>query len=302
MSNDAPRLYLDTADLVEIGDGRVRNATLERLIEGCVITGTVLMLSPWHRVDLRAAPDDAATRVIHAADRFPNKALLLPTDEGVEIEAIESLDSFVRENATSFSLLDEAVDIATRTEIEVEKELAVDPSPSPLRIKNLMMRLLAEMYESEDEVEALRIGEAFLWKRRRDIPPEQAPAIVEGMLGLWRARVAAREEGIWDEEQFRVQTRDQGAPPAHVGKRLSALVDDRRRAQKDRDAQNGDLPDRNHAILAPYVDIFTGDKDICSWIDEWRRRLAYERPVHAITSNHLDLVATAVEEFVRGPQ
>jgi hypothetical protein len=69
------------------------------------------------------------------------------------------------------------------------------------------------------------------------------------------------------------------------------------RSVDDRGVQDGDVPDRNHCQVAPYVDVFTGDKDVCAWLDEWRPKVPHERAVRAINSNHLPRVIEALRQL-----
>jgi len=43
------------------------------------------------------------------------------------------------------------------------------------------------------------------------------------------------------------------------------------------------------------IDRMTGDKDVCTWIEEWRSQIPYPREVTAINSNHLKVVIDAIK-------
>jgi hypothetical protein len=52
---------------------------------------------------------------------------------------------------------------------------------------------------------------------------------------------------------------------------------------------------RQRLVTYAGVDIFTGDKDVCAWIEEWRSQIPYPREVTAINSNHLKVVIDAIK-------
>jgi hypothetical protein len=284
---DGLRLYLDTADLISIADGnRVSDATVQRLIEAIEATRTTVVVSLWHVVDLRAAPSDAARRVIDAVGRFPLRGLVGLDADGVRVQPLDSFADVVDENPDAVHLVGTLANAFTN--------LATSAEPLsgsvPQRLVNLGARLLRAMTSAETEDEALRVGREMLYQHRRRITPERQEAMVQAVLQseLWSQRLLfsmlARKHGdVMRKHEVEISS-------GHVGKHVGILVDQRRSGQRDRAVQHGDLADRHHVEFAPYVDIFTGDKDVCIWLDEWRLKVPYERPVRAVNSNHLDTV------------
>jgi hypothetical protein len=71
--------------------------------------------------------------------------------------------------------------------------------------------------------------------------------------------------------------------------------------QRERAMQHGDIPNRHHVEAAPYVDIFTGDRDVCVWLNEWRDSIGYDRNVRIINSAHLTELLGAVRDLGADP-
>lgn len=297
---DGPRLYLDTADLIGIADrNRVSEVTIDRLINACETTQTTLVVSLWHVADVRSAPPDSARRVIEVVGRFAHRGLIGLDDNGASVAHLESLADLVDENPHAVHLLNGLVSFFT----DIEQSIDLPNTPIPERLKNLGGKIALAMLAEESEEDALRVGREMLHKHRRLVPAERHDMMVQTIVHspIRNLRSQLRTLGVWDSASVAdaMRKREASASAVHVGKHVGILVDQRRRAQRDRCAQDGDLADRQHVQFAPYVDIFTGDKDLCGWLDEWRSKVRYERNVKAIHSNRLDAVTTAIETLRR---
>ena len=290
---DGLRLYLDTADLVTIGD-RKQEVVVEELLRQCERLGVLLVVSMWHVADARNAPDDARARILDAIDRFPRRALARVEDEGIVLWSIASIRELTEQYA------DDVESINKFTNEAVNLEQSTERPSSPEWARNFGKRLLLEsLGRAATKEEAIEIARIMLHKQRRRIAPEQAAQMIQGMDHAWAMRVQMEAAGLWSLEILtEALTAREVASVAvrNLGRHLGVLVDQRRRRQSDRAAQTGDLADRQHVHFAPYVDIFTGDHDICTWLVEWRTHVAYERAVEPITSRHLNLVATLLAE------
>jgi len=289
------QLYLDTADLISIADRKVNEETWRRLVAACDATQTTLLVSLWHVADLRSAPADAAQRVVDAVATFPRRALVSLTEDDVVVIPLDDLSALIREHRSGIEVLNEITSHATMIEQSVESSAHLRAQ----RVVNLSTRVMVAMVAEVDDANALRVAQEMLHKFRRDIPPEQHDLILQSLMTspFWQLRAQFRNLG-WDAARIasEVEKRDVQVPTgSHLGRHLGALVHQRRIGQVDRGAQDGDVPDRHHVEFAPYVDIFTCDKDICAWIDEWRTKLPYARSLSAFRSNHLQLVVEELE-------
>jgi hypothetical protein len=138
----------------------------------------------------------------------------------------------------------------------------------------------------------------LLNKERRRVPPERFDAMLEMAAYGWSLRAQFEEVGIWHAEmpaEALTAREVADVPTGSIGNHLGVLVDQRRRAQRHRAVQDGDLADRNHVQFAPYVDVFTGDLEICTWLRDWRVKLPFQRQVQPVASRHLREVLALLE-------
>jgi hypothetical protein len=302
--NNSLRLYLDTADLIGVADAkRVRRKIIDGLLAACQATATTLVVSLWHVADVRAAPSDAARRVIEAVDRFPSRGLITLDSAGVMLLPLESFASVVDENPAAVQFTNNLATFITT----LDQSFEVPNSAIPERQLNLCGQLTLAMAIQETDEDALRVGRAFLHRNRREIPSERHETMLQSLVQspIWNLRQQLRALGAWNQTTLADAVYKRDVRPAsgeHVGEHLGILVDQRRRRLRDRSVQDGDLADRHHVEFAPYVDVFTGDKDVCAWLDEWRSKIPYERSVRAIKSNHLETVIDALNALHGGRQ
>lgn len=287
------RLYLDTADLIMIGDGKEDPAVVRELFAQCERLDVLLVASLWHVADARNAPVDARDRIIGAIDTFPRRALTRLDDDGeLVLLPIPSLKQVLDENGEDVqTILDQA-----NNAVGIEQS-APPRGNVPLASLNLGKKLLLEVMTADTKEESLRLAQAFIHKNRRKIATEQTDEMLQVVERMWSVREQLEPLGIWTPDVLtdaltKAEVAKAGERP--IGKHVGVLVDQRRRAQLDRRYQSGDLADRNHVEYAPYMDIYTGDHDICTWLVEWRSKLTYERPVVPISNRNLRKV---VEEL-----
>lgn len=289
------RLYLDTSDLISIGDGKEDSTVVAELFHQCERQEATLLVSAWHIADMRNAPPDAKQRIVDAIERFPRCSLATLEDDGVALCLVPSLDALLTAHAADVQMLEQQVNDAV---------YAHQSSPSahdlPVWLANLSKRLMAQVIENATtEEEAVEIARAFLVKHRRRIPAQNAEALLEGVVvHVWPLRNRLADAGHDPKVAVKGLMKPEIAnvPNGHVGRHLGDLVNQRRQGQRDRAVQRGDLADRNHVQFAPYVDVFTGDHDVCTWLAEWRTLLPFERQVEPVTSRHLRQVVTFLKQ------
>lgn len=288
---DGPRLYLDTADLVTIGDGKVDAAVVNDLLRECERTGTVLVVSLWHVADARNAKPDGRHRIFDAVDRFPERALATLDDQGISFLRIPSLAALIREHGDDLQVLYDHVNHATDL-----LQSAPARSGLPQWLVNLSGRVLQQtLQHAQSRDDAMTLARAHLHKERRRIPPERVDGMLAAIDQMWTLRGQLEQAGVWQPDVLAqaFSVRDVASDPSGtVGEHIGVLVEQRRRGQRDRSVQDGDIADRHHVQFAPYVDVFTGDWDLCTWLNEWRSKVRYERDVFPIGSRRLgELVA-----------
>ena len=291
---NGPRLYLDTADLITIGDEKVDAGVVAALMRACDRTGTVLVVSLWHVADARNAEPDGRERIFDAVDRFPQRALARLDEDDLDLLPIPSLTSLIREHGDDVQVLNDHVSNATEL---LQKHEA--PTAQPVWLMNLSKRMMLHvLHNAQSRDDAIKLAREFLHKQRRRIPPERVESMLPAIDQAWNLRAQLEEAGMWGPEvltqAFSVREVS-SVPYGTVGEHIGVLVEQRRRGQLDRAVQDGDIADRQHVQFAPYVDIFTGDWDLCTWLDEWRAKLRYERNVVPIGTRRLRDVVAVLE-------
>lgn len=293
---DNLRLYLDTADLIMIGDGKEDPTVVADLFHHCERLDVVLAASLWHVADARNAPDDARARIVAAIDAFPRRALVRLGDTGgLIVWPIASLQNLLDEHGDDVNTL-----LAQAKNAASVEESVQPPTHVPAAHLNLVKKLALEVLSNaKTKAEAVNIALAFVHKHRRRIAPQQAESMLQAMETMWTLRENLDAVGVWDPQLVvdaftKVEVTNVGERP--LGKHVSVLIDQRRRGQLDRKYQTGDLADRNHAEYAPYVDIFTGDLDICTWLVEWRSKINFERHVIPIRNRQLRKVVEVLAQ------
>jgi hypothetical protein len=290
-----PWIYLDTADLISIGDQKVNEESITQLVHSCKHSNAILIVSRWHLVDLRAAPHDAALRALDATERFPALAAIELHDGGAHIAPLRRVADLMNEDPIALSHVNDLATLVTHAEQMTER---LDPA-IPRKLSNSLKKLLHQMLQEETEDTAMSTGRTYLHRSRRTWPSKSHDHILATMLSTWRQVRDFRKVGLFSNIANTLSaTGERETTPlvgAHIGRHLSALVDQRRQKQQDRPVGRGDAVDRRHVEFAPYVDIFTGDKDVCTWIEEWRSQIPYPREVTAINSNHIKVVIDAIK-------
>ena len=209
---------------------------------------------------------------------------------------IPSLQKLLDEHGDDVSTLLAQANHAVTIEQSVQP-----PTNIPVAYLNLVKKLALEVLpNATTKAEAVNRAHAFIYKHRRRISPQQTDSMLQTIETMWTLREELQTVGIWDPQLVvdaltKAEVANVGERP--IGKHVGVLIDQRRRGQLDRRYQKGDLADRNHAEYAPYMDIFTGDHDICTWLIEWRSKIQYERPVVAISNRRLREVVATLESL-----
>lgn len=292
---DPLRLYLDTADLADIGDGRDESATVE-LLALCERLDVLLVVSLWHVVDTRNADEATRRRVFRAVDRFPQRLLARVEDSGLVFMSFQSFEALCDEHADDVKVMD-----AANNHFVALQESAPPPLQPGWQL-NLSKRVLLESVgKASSREEAIEVARAMLYKERRRLPEDRRDQMLAMVNQVWDVRVHLESVGIWSPEVVSevLTTRDVAAvPDENVGRHIGVLINQRRGRQLDRKPQSGDAADIHHAHFAPYVDIYTGDHDICTWLNEWRSEIPYERDVHPVSNRHMDRVLAILRNAV----
>ncbi|MDP9001101.1 MAG: hypothetical protein M3O46_13425 [Myxococcota bacterium] len=74
------RLYLDTADLIEIGDGRVAVDSMAELVKVMAESRTMLVLAREHVQDISRGNTLAVESFVRAVERFQPVLLVTPRE------------------------------------------------------------------------------------------------------------------------------------------------------------------------------------------------------------------------------
>jgi hypothetical protein len=278
------RLYLDTADLITIGDGKEESTTVE-LLALCEQLRVVLMVSLWHVVDARNADDASRSRILRAIDRFPYRALARVDGMELAFMTFDSFEVLCDENTDYLQRINSAANQVT------EIAQSAPPPAKPGWELNLVKRALLDgVAKASTKEEAIERARAIFDKERRRLPKDRTAQMLTSISDVWDIRIQLEAAGIWCAEVVTeaLTTRAESAvPDQNPGRHIGVLVDQHRSRQLDRAHQSGDAADIHHANFAPHVDIFTGDHDICTWLKKWRSSIPYVRDVQPLGSGKL---------------
>ncbi|HEY4177991.1 MAG TPA: hypothetical protein VGM90_14185 [Kofleriaceae bacterium] len=180
---DGLRLYLDTSDLIMIGDGKADPAVVADLFQHCARLGVILLGSMWHVADCRNAPADARERIIGAIGQFPRFGFAKIAEAGLEIWESPPLAELLSNHGDVVRILD------ARANQAVALEQSVEPPNIGVAQFNLVRRLVLEVIPAAtSRAEARALAKAFLHKHRRKVDVSLIPEMLTRIDTFWSMR------------------------------------------------------------------------------------------------------------------
>ncbi len=258
-----PRLYLDTAELLEIGDGRAAPGMLERLVDATRRHGVIAIASLHHLIDVvPRGGAEAVTSLANAFERFPFRAVV--TVEPTEIEPWTSAGA--------------DIELALAGNI---REVLCSPAAGSL---------LAQVGGAHDAVfDAITAG-------RQEVGLERL-AVVLRKLEPWIAQCRQDDASRARLHELAGTTPSVDAQARSPGISLARNLGAERERDPRRQTNRSDSVDAMHAVYFPYVDVATCDRQAFSCVEKRLSGLAGTRKVRLIRNGHLDHVVAAIESL-----
>ncbi len=274
------RLYLDTADLIEIGDGRVSDKFLMEFVRAMAASETRLVLSKEHIQDISRGNAAAIESFVQAVERFSPVQLVVQGPEKVEpltsdhndlsVQACSNFRELVYSQAATEWLapINSAYEQLHVGDQAAHRSITASTVLPDLRSRKANVLFLQAFVclcrgwlGSEPEPVLL------YWERELDIrvtPSERKGILIrlQAVQGYLTALLpvanahevdvteALRQPGLWE-----------AAPAQWPGHLLAFRVSAARRRNTRRKPLSSDLVDLDHVKHFPYVDIATCDAE-----------------------------------------
>jgi len=311
----ARRLYLDAADLFDIGDGRLDPALVADLGAAMNETGTLLMLSHDHVHDAARGGTSSLDSLARAAEVF-GVVLVVMAGPGAVEPLTPELGDIAVERCTNFrelvfakaaaepiAMLSAAHDRFHSGDRAAQVELAATPLPALRSNKAdaLFMQsfiTLCRGWQGDDPETILSFWELDLGVR---VSREEREGILRRLQGA-RAMVtsmlavateheiditeALRNAGTWG-------TNPDTCPGHHLALRISGA----RRRDVRRKPQRSDWSDIDHAMHFPYADVATCDRNTREIVARVLPTMKCPRSPLVLHNRQLDQVVEAVRRL-----
>jgi hypothetical protein len=304
--HEPPRVYLDTADLLNIGDGRV---AADDLVRTMARTDAVLVVSREHVQDASRGNRSAIDSLIRAVESFPRIAVVMDGPHSVEPLTTDRRDIVIaactnfRELARSdtsrawLATMNALVDLAHEGDRDAQSTLAQDALPEFSRAAwELFLQSLVTMFRGwlgDDPETILSHWEGKVTARL----PQRLRAGVLQRLEAARhlfTGTAAVENDVDVANALLVATTWEAEPAAWPGHVLGLRVSKARRRDVRRRPRRSDLPDVDHLMHIPYVNVATCDGETLPRVQRELPRLTCPRAPVVLNVGHLDRVAEAL--------
>jgi uncharacterized protein (DUF2384 family) len=306
----APRLYLDTADLLDIADCRVDSAVVDALLGAIETKGLVTIFTLEHLLDMQRMSVDEPGKVLgDVARRFGRRAVVSTEPHEVEPWHEASADivlELVRDPVGLFthpaaaSVVERFGDL-TRRAHQGDRAIQDSGGSSSIPISGDAEKLFAQCMITlvrgwmGSDID----GIVSFWA------PKTAPTLTAGRIAAVRRRLEMfraafiEVEPLMDEQadardhamaNMLAATDPARSPGLHLMTKLSAArTHDGHRAPKASDAVDG-----MHAVYFPYVDIATCDKFTHTHLERAMPTVAKARPVQLLRTKRLEQVLEAI--------
>jgi hypothetical protein len=304
------RLYLDTAELLDMADGRTDAGVVSALIREMERSSTLLVVSVEHAQDImHGAAADTYERFLCALERFPNRAVVTtaphdiePWEDKAEDIVVELADNtreifshprarpFVKELVQEHAAL---FDVTVETKVN---EAAVGSLSRSAR--GLLLRCLVTLVRGWRGTDVATI--LAMWEGRE--PPSLSEDERNSLLLLlapWAELLAEFERRHHPSAAMRERMLDyfrnsfddashEYSPGMFLGGRLVRCL----RRNTGRNPLRSDSVDGMHAQYFPYVDVATCDRQVFACLSKHVRDLRWPRALHLFRNGQLaDVIA-----------
>jgi hypothetical protein len=314
------RVYLDTADIMYIADGKAPVASVDRLRRALAAAPAAIVWSTNHPWDYYPTTDEATKdRFIDAMNQFPlvvgsytEPQQFEPYPDGppidIELAHIPDLREVMDHPAASEALGPVGAVVEQVYEAEQAGLEALRATRGvPLYGKNheFFLQILITITRGQN---ATTVDEAIaFWEARglqidptaRDVVRAQLESYGE-MLRQLRAQFPELQNDATVTASLRNALRAALDPDMHErapGLYAQALLRKRKRANLDRNSRRSDMVDLMHVQFLPYVDVFTTDRENESILRPELPRIRKERASVLLRTRQLEAIADEIERL-----
>jgi hypothetical protein len=312
-----PRLYLDTAELLRIGDGRCARDEVDRLVAAMNERFVILVVSIEHLQDaIPRASADTAERLADTLERFRLRAFPVRSPSDVEPWQAEQGDILLRPMNAVRSVLANDSNRSTIAHLASVQDLAhlanqVYQSARVASEGSLLSRKDHEVFlgclvslargTSVDIDDTIDFWEEDLSHKLSAETRSQVRAHLVPVLILAAAIVRAKVD---PDQLLREMTVgwDTNAWERSPGRYLTAQLASCRIRNFGRAPQVGDHLDGLHVSYIPYVDVATCDRQTFGCISSHLDKISVPRKAKLIRNGKLSEVIDAIEALAELPQ
>jgi hypothetical protein len=313
-----PRLYLDTAELLEIAGGRVDAELVEDLLAVCRQSNTILVVSKDHIQDIQGAYATTREGFLDALERFPVVAAVDKEPYQVEPWADDPQDISLRhvsdvrglfQHPTTQSYFQLFADTQTALQVasaRTQEARRIAPPYSRIanehRIRCILM--LAREPANRDIDEFLEeceqeTGEQLESKEREAITNHLQPWA--DLLRDFKAKFKLTEEQRTDFAYDVAATIDGAIQHDAPGTGLARCLARGLAQNPTRKPLRSDTVDSAHASYFPYVDIATCDREVFACISRQITEVHGPRPTKLFRNGQLHRVVETLSLLVPQP-
>jgi hypothetical protein len=320
VSSSWPRLYFDTAEILNIADGRTDLCIVGDLAEAMYERGVLLVVSVEHLQDaIPRANADASVRVADALERFQLRFVVTRDPSQTEPwgdmpgDILIEPASNVREVLMS-PLARPVLDKLSSVQGMIHNASVAFQQSQPSRIaapskreRDLLLQCMITIIRGWLGTDANTV--LAFWEEKQDIALPEATRIallarLQPFANLMKDASEVLEPG--DDQRVKVlatmrDSYDEAAYLRSPGMFLAAQVGACRTRNATRIPSFSDPVDAMHATYFPYVDIATCDRQTYACIAPHLPKILGPRKPVVIPNGHLDDVLEAIRRLPRFP-
>jgi hypothetical protein len=306
------RLYLDVADLFDVGDGRVLPAHVEELVAALGAADVVLVVSRDHIHDADRGGPPSVESLVRAVEMFPRVVAVTDGPEVVEPLTAERRDIVVepcsnfRELAFADAARAPVASLAALYDrLHVGDQAAQRELVSAPRVQGIWSRKAGELFSQcyvtlslgsiADPQEVLSLWEG---KLLIDVTADEREAILTKLRAVRRMLdellPLAKENGVDVAESLRRWATWNDRPDEYPGHHLALCIGAARRRNVGRKPQVSDWLDSDHAKHFPYVDFATCDANTLDVARRVLPTMTGPRQPIVLNNRRLDQVVAAL--------
>lgn len=312
-----PRLYLDTAELLDIADGTVGQQVLSGLIEEMALRRVILLLSVEHLQDaLPRRSADAASRLADVVERFPYRAVVLQEPHEIEPWTDDTGDIAIAMvgNIREIVTAPAAAPVLARLTFAQDRLHAATHGAQQTRVATVLPRdtgtlaldCLVRLVRGRHGLTADDVMAAYEHERQDSLDAQTRSAVV-AQLAPWAdlLRELDRVFELTPERRLEIlvgmrDTLDSQIHSKSPGLFLAARLATCLAANVARRVLRSDSVDAMHVRYFPYVDVATCDRQVYGCIERHLQAVRGPRRLVLCRNGRLSEVLGALRQLPDG--